>query len=91
MEIICAWLEHRMVKVHVLFWGKWGYDKKADEFVEALEKLCKFEVTLEKWLGQASGAFEVFLNGTLVHSKLNGDDYVSEDKVKQIAQMIIKQ
>ena len=81
----------RMAKLHVLFWGKWGYDKKAAEFVEALEKLCKFEVTLEKWLGQASGAFEVFLDGALVHSKLNGDGYVTEEKVSQIAQLVLKQ
>ena len=82
--------QDKMVKLHVLFWGKWGYDKKAQEFVKELEKICKFEATLEKWMGQASGAFEVTIDGTLVHSKLNGDDYATGDKLKQIAQIIIQ-
>tara|TARA_A100001015_G_C14728651_1_gene608907 strand:- start:28 stop:168 length:141 start_codon:yes stop_codon:yes gene_type:complete len=42
---------------------------------------------LEKKPG-GSGCFEVTIEGTLVHSKLNGDGYVKEDKLKQIAQMI---
>jgi selT/selW/selH-like putative selenoprotein len=41
-------------------------------------------------MGQASGAFEVTIDGTLVHSKLNGDDYATGDKLKQIAQIIIQ-
>ena len=56
-------------------------------FIEALEKLCKFEYTLEVKPG-GSGAFEVTVDGTLVHSKLNGDGYVREDKLKEIALVI---
>ena len=76
-----------MVKIHVLFWGGWNYKPKADKFIEELSKLCTFEATLEKKPG-GSGCFEVTIEGTLVHPKLNGDGCVKEDKLKQIAQMI---
>ena len=56
-------------------------------FIEALGKLCKFEHTLEMKPG-SSGAFEVTIDGTLVHSKLNGDGYVREGKLKEIALVI---
>ena len=35
-----------------------------------------------------SGAFEVFVGGELVHSKLNGQGYVNEEKMKAIAAFI---
>ena len=74
-------------KVHVVYWGGWNYKPKAIAFIAALEKLCRFEHTLEMWPG-SSGAFEVTVDGILVHSKINGDGYVREDKLKEIALII---
>ena len=37
-----------------------------------------------------SGAFEVIVDGETLHSKLNGEGYVGEEKLKQIVAFLKK-
>ena len=76
-----------MVLIHVIYWGGWGYKAKADRFIAELGKLCTFEHTMEPKIGH-SGAFEVYVEEELVHSKLNGQGYVNEEKLKAIAAFV---
>ena len=76
-----------MVLIHVIYWGGWGYKAKADRFIAELGKLCTFDYTMEPKAGH-SGCFEISVEGELVHSKLNGEGYVNEEKMKAIAAFI---
>lgn len=71
-----------MVKVHVLYCGGWGYKSKYKKFKESLEKKISQGITLEfeyeKTKG-LSGAFEVSIDGELVHSKKGGNGFVDND------------
>ena len=73
----------------VIYCVGWGYLPKAQSFATALIKLVGESVFGNNILLEAtpttSGAFEVIVNGKTLHSKLNGDGYVGEEKLKQIA------
>ena len=90
--LVCVFQVWNMakVKVHVVYCGGWGYRPKferlkaqlGDEFGDEIE--CTGEGTPD-----VSGKLEVTVNGTLVHSKKNGDGYVDSDaKLKKIVSAI---
>jgi len=72
------------VKIHVVYCGAWGY---APKYEQLKTQLCDhfgaddLEFTFEATPTQ-TGYFEVTVNGKLIHSKKNGDGYVSASKAK---------
>ena len=76
----------------VIYCGGWGYLPKAERFATALIKLvgesCFGENVLLEPTPTTSGAFEVIVNGKTLHSKLNGEGYVNEEKMINIADFL---
>ena len=78
----------------VIYCGGWGYLPKAERFATALirqvgESFFGDNVLLEP-TPTTSGAFEVIIDGQTLHSKLNGDGYVSEERLNQIVAFLKK-
>lgn len=73
------------VKVHVVYCGGWGYKSKANKLHDQL--VAKFGKDKIEWSAEATpgttGFLEVTVNGTLVHSKKNGDGYIDNDEKLQ--------
>ena len=75
-------------KVEVLYCRAWGYGRRFDLLRMQLNDAFapslfggKDIVTIEGKADEVkSGAFEVFVEGKLVHSKLNGDGYLDTDE-----------
>ena len=83
----------KIVKVHVLYCGGWGYGSKADSLGAQISNEYGEEVdfSTESTPG-ISGFFEVTVNGQRIHSKNNGDGFVdSESKLQKIFSSIDKQ
>ena len=87
-----------MVKVHVIYCGAWGYASKFRSFerdlrgkLSVLAPNVSLEVSGEKTPG-ATGKFEVFVDGKLVHSKKeHGQGFVdSESKLQAIIDAILQ-
>jgi len=79
-----------VVKIHVVYCGAWGYRPKFERLKATLtdEFEGEIEMTGEGTPG-ATGYFEVEVDGTLVHSKKNGDGYVDDEaKLNKIKQAI---
>jgi len=79
-----------MVKIHVVYCGAWGYKPKFDRLKVTLIEEFEDEIEMTgEGTPTATGYFEVEVEGTLVHSKKNGDGYVDNDaKLKKIKQAI---
>ena len=78
------------VKVMVTYCGGWGYRPKYERLKEALKKKISEPIEFDSYgTPNITGWFEVEVNGTLVHSKKNGDGYVDNDvKLEKIVDAI---
>lgn len=79
-----------MVAVHVIYCGGWGYGSKVRTLEQYLKDNCSvaIEFTSESTKG-TTGYLEVSVDGTLVHSKKDGDGYVdTQEKKNKIVEAI---
>lgn len=68
-------------KVHIVYWGAWGYAPKFRKLAQDLNKEFpgKLDITGEG-TPTVTGWFEVSVGGKLIHSKKNGDGYLDTSK-----------
>jgi len=82
-----------VLKIKIAYCGGWGYEPKFRKVKQALEDRFpgKIEIDGDKIPGM-SGKFEVELeDGTVLHSKINGEGYVDTPaKLDKIAKGIEK-
>ena len=82
------------VAVKIVYCGGWGYRPKAQRVIDAIRKAQPdpSKVTTEMTpTPNVSGFLEVTVDGTLVHSKKNGQGYVDTDeKMKNIVDSVNK-
>ena len=79
------------VKIFVTYCGGWGYRPKYERLKDQLKaKLPEVDLEFDSYgTPQTTGYMEVEVNGTLVHSKKNGDGYIDSDaKLQKIINAI---
>lgn len=65
------------LKVHVVYWGAWGYAPKYQKLARDLDKEFPGKLDISgQGTPTVTGWFEVSVGGKLIHSKKNGDGYL---------------
>lgn len=67
--------------IEVQFCMKWNYAPKAASFAEQLFAHFRAEITKLELVPSSGGAFEVFVNGTKIYSKLETGSFPETDHI----------
>lgn len=79
------------VKIHIVYWGAWGYEPKFRKLKTELERSYPGQVAITgEGTPTVTGFFEVEVAGKLIHSKKNGDGYVDSGSKKDKINNAIK-
>ena len=83
--------ETKDVQVEIDYCGSWGYLDMANDVQSLIAKYYPKAKLSAKVIPGYSGFFEVMVNKKLVHSKKNGEGYVTDpqefmDKVKKVVE-----